>query len=56
MILSVHNLLMLAILTIVIGAVLSSRLYLKAHRPEDVFGGFIVGLISQLAAFMFFLN
>jgi membrane-associated phospholipid phosphatase len=52
---TVHNIILLASIMIAIGAVLTSRLYLKAHNVQDVFGGFVVGLISQVLAAIFFL-
>ncbi len=35
----------------VCGLVGSSRLYLKAHRPQEIYGGFIVGLLAQIIAY-----
>ena len=52
--LSIHNLLLLSLIIIVIGAVLSSRLLLKAHRLQDVTGGLIVGIIGQLISIKLF--
>ena len=54
-ILSIHNILLLSIITVITGAVLTSRLYLKAHQPQDIAGGFVVGVFSQLIAMMIFL-
>ena len=51
---SMHNLFLLALLIIIIGAVLSSRLYLKAHQLKDVLGGFLVGMLGQLIAINLF--
>jgi len=51
---SIHNVLTIAIISILIGAVLTSRLYLKAHNIQDVFGGFLVGIVSQIIALRFF--
>jgi membrane-associated phospholipid phosphatase len=51
---SVHNLVLLAVIMVAVGLVLSSRLYLKAHRTEDVIGGFTVGILSQLIALVVF--
>ena len=33
------------------GAVGASRLYLKAHKPEEVYGGYLVGVVAQIIAF-----
>ncbi len=34
------------------GLICSARLFLKAHRIQDVYGGFIVGFFSQLIAYI----
>lgn len=47
---SIHNVLFISLMLILIGAVLSSRLYLKAHNIQDIFGGFLVGMLSQIIA------
>jgi hypothetical protein len=39
-----------ALSSIVAGAVCSSRMILSAHRPFDVYVGFLIGIVSQLAA------
>lgn len=52
---SVHNVVLLCLVIIITGAVMTSRLYLKAHHPQDVIGGFLVGVVSQLAALFFFM-
>lgn len=36
---------------LIAGAVGSSRLYLKAHVPQEVYGGYIVGVVAQVVAF-----
>lgn len=51
---ALHYVLLLAILFFIIGATLTARLYLKAHNIQDVIGGFMVGIIGQLIAMMFF--
>lgn len=48
--LSIHAIGFLAILISFIGISLSSRIYLKAHTNQDVFGGLIVGITGQLIA------
>jgi len=44
------NLLLYASL-IIAGLVCSSRLYLNAHKRNDLYGGFLVGVLSQIIAF-----
>jgi len=46
----------LAIMMIILlaGAVGSSRLYLKAHAENEIYGGYIVGILSQIIAFRIF--
>ncbi len=41
----------LVVVFIVAGIVGSSRLFLKAHEPQDVYGGYLVGVLAQFAAF-----
>lgn len=36
---------------IVAGLVGTSRLLLKAHEPQDIYGGYLVGMLAQFAAF-----
>lgn len=36
---------------VIAGAVGSSRLFLKAHVPQEVYGGYVVGIIAQIVAF-----
>ena len=50
----INNIFILAMVIILSGAVLSSRLYLKAHTNIDVIGGLIVGLFGQILAIRFF--
>ena len=50
----INNIFFLAMVIILSGAVLSSRLFLKAHTNQDVFGGFIVGMAGQILAIRFF--
>lgn len=50
--LSLHTILFLGFILSFIGLALSSRIYLKAHTNQDVFGGFLVGIIGQLIAMM----
>lgn len=42
------------IVVILAGAVGSSRLYLKAHREDEIYGGYLVGVLSQIIAFRIF--
>jgi hypothetical protein len=41
------------IFVLIAGLVGSSRLYLKAHQPMQVYGGFIIGIIAQFIALRF---
>jgi membrane-associated phospholipid phosphatase len=52
--LTVHSIVFMITILILTGAVLSSRLYLRAHQLQDVFGGVLVGIIGQLFALLFF--
>ena len=40
---------------ILAGAIGSARLYLQAHRPEEVYGGYLVGVFAQIIAFRIYL-
>jgi membrane-associated phospholipid phosphatase len=38
-------------ITLIIGGLVgTARIYLKAHKPSDVYGGYIVGFLSQMIA------
>jgi len=50
----VNNIFLIVIILILTGAVLTSRLYLKAHTYQDVLGGLLVGIAGQLIALRFF--
>lgn len=52
--LTIHAIVFIMSIIIVSGAVLSSRLYLKAHTLQDVMGGVMVGVVGQFLALMFF--
>lgn len=41
----------IALLTVLSGLLASSRLYLKAHKPNEVYLGFFIGIVSQLFTF-----
>jgi len=45
----------IAILFIISGLVAVSRLKLKAHQPKEVYIGFLIGMITQLLSFHFYL-
>lgn len=45
----------IAVLIILSGLLASSRLYLKAHLPKEVYLGFFVGIISQFIIYCFFI-
>ena len=51
---TLHSIVFIISLLIIAGAVLSSRLYLRAHQLQDVIGGVLVGVIGQLFALIFF--
>ncbi len=42
------------IIILLAGAVGTSRLYLKAHKENEIYGGYIVGILAQLIAFRVF--
>jgi len=50
----VNNLLVLVLVFILAGAVLSSRLFLRAHTNQQIWGGVSVGILGQLIAILFF--
>ena len=56
---AVHNQLNLvnwiALLFLISGFVAASRLYLKAHTASEIYIGYVLGLISQVALFYFWL-
>ena len=45
--------LLMILIVLVCGLVCFARLYLKAHNREEVYGGFILGFISQIIALRF---
>ncbi len=49
----VSMLLVLALVFLVVGVVLTSRLFLKVHTREEIFGGLFIGMVSQFIAFIF---
>lgn len=46
--------LLLIVLFIIAGVVATSRIYLKAHTPLEVFLGFTIGLLVQISTFMIY--
>ncbi len=46
--------LIIAILFILSGLIAVSRLALKAHKPKEVYIGFLIGMISQLISYQFY--
>ena len=44
------------IAVILAGLICTSRLYLNAHRPGEIFLGFIFGMISQFFAYSYFFS
>lgn len=49
--LRVSSIFALFLLILVFGVVATSRLVLKAHSPQDIYGGMWIGILSQLIAF-----
>ena len=49
-----HAILLIALVLIMSGLVLTSRLYLKAHIPQEIYGGLCVGILGQMIALAFF--
>jgi len=47
------NLIVLAVIVIA-GLVGSSRLYLKIHSEDEIYGGYLVGIIAQIIAYRIF--
>lgn len=47
---------LLAALFIMAGGIAVSRLALNAHRPKEVYLGFLIGIISQLISFQIYQN
>lgn len=45
----------ISLLTLCAGIIATSRLYLKAHSKPELIIGFIVGLLSQLMLFRYWL-
>lgn len=48
--------LIIAILFLLSGLIAVSRLALKAHKPKEVYIGFLVGMVSQLISYQFYHN
>ena len=42
----------LAVIVIITGMIGTSRLYLKTHKPADIYGGYLLGFVSQLMAYI----
>ena len=42
-------------LILLAGTIATSRLYLKAHEPKQIYAGFFLGLITQVSVFLSFL-
>lgn len=49
-----HYVIVLSVLMILIGMILTSRLYLKAHVNQEIAGGLIAGVLGQMVAYAFF--
>lgn len=46
-----HPMIFITTAIVIMGLVGTSRLILEAHRPVDIYGGYLVGIISLLIAF-----
>jgi hypothetical protein len=46
---------LIAILFVIVGSVASSRLYMKSHTVEELIAGSIIGLLSQMILWQFYL-
>ena len=53
-VLEMQSLVLAMILLVISGAVLTSRLYLKAHVLQDIYGGVLVGIAGQMIAYLVF--
>lgn len=51
---SIHYLILMLVLLVLMGMVLSARLYLGAHINKDIYGGFVVGVLGQFLAYGLF--
>jgi hypothetical protein len=47
----VSDRLIMIIILLLVGAVGSARLYLKAHQQDEIYGGYLVGILSQMVAY-----
>lgn len=45
----------IAFLVILAGIIATCRLYLKAHDPKQIYSGFFLGFLTQIAVFLGFL-
>lgn len=45
----------IAFLVLLAGVIATSRLYLKAHEPKQIYSGFFLGLLTQVVVFLSFL-
>lgn len=45
----------IAVLVLLAGVIATSRLYLKAHEPKQIYSGFFLGLVTQVIVFLSFL-
>ena len=50
----VDDRLLLYLIIILAGCLGASRLYLKAHSEDEIYGGYLVGIVSQMIAFRIF--
>lgn len=46
----------LALLFLLSGVIATSRLYLQAHEPRQIYSGFLLGMFTQILVFLVFFN
>jgi len=54
-VLQYNSILQISVLIILAGLIATSRLYLEAHKPKQIYSGFFLGLLTQIGVFLGFL-